>query len=149
MPRTGTFGYHVDGGSDPSAVVELFADHAQHEELHPLIVKVESAPPPAGAVKRFLITDRLAFGPLRFPITYVADVLRVEPDRVVTVAGQRPRITVRNDMVLTTVDGRCRADVEITITAPTLLFPYTFRQARAAHRTLADRMREVLSRPVA
>ncbi|MGX6605530.1 hypothetical protein ACWKSP_25880 [Micromonosporaceae bacterium Da 78-11] len=108
MSRTGTFHYQVQAGDDPTAAIALFADLSQHAELHPLIVKVESAPPPDGALRRFVITDRMAYGPLRFPITYVADILSVTADRVITVARQKPSVTVRNDTRLTTVDGHLR-----------------------------------------
>ena len=147
MSRTGSFKYQVDAGSDPAAAIAVFSDFSHHDELHPLIVKVESAPPPEGVIRRFLITDRMAWGPLRFPITYTADVVTATPDRVVTVAHQKPDVTLRNDTRLTTVDGRVRADVEITITAPAPLYAYAFRQARTAHLELAGRIAELLARP--
>jgi hypothetical protein len=147
MARTGSFGYRVDAGEDPAAAMALFAELSRHAELHPLIVKVESAPPPAGAIRRFVITDRMAYGPLRFPITYTADVLALTAERVHTVAHQKPRVTVHNDTRLTTTDGQVQADVKITITAPTALFGYTFRQARTAHLELADRIRDLLNPP--
>jgi hypothetical protein len=145
MSRTGSFKYQVDAGNDPAAAIAVFSDFSDHAELHPLIVKVESAPPPEGAVRRFLITDRMAWGPLRFPITYTADILSVTPDRVVTVAHQKPDVTLRNDTHLTIVEGHVRADVEITITAPKPLFPYAFRQARTAHPELAARIAKLLA----
>jgi hypothetical protein len=147
MSRTGSFNYQVDAGKDPAAAIALFSDLSHHDELHPLIVKVEPAPAPEGAVRRFLITDRMAWGPFHFPITYTADILSVTPDRVVTVAHQKPDVTLRNDTRLTTVDGRVRADVEITMTAPAPLFGYAFRQARAAHLELAGRIAAFLARP--
>lgn len=147
MSRTGSFKYQVDAGEDPAAAIAVFSDFSHHDQLHPLIVKVEPAPPPEGAVRRFLITDRMAWGPLRFPITYTADVLSVTPDRVVTVAHQKPDVTLRNDTRLTTVDGRVRADVEITITAPAPLYAYAFRQARTAHLELAARIAKFLAGP--
>jgi hypothetical protein len=147
MSRTGSFKYQVDAGDDAAAAMSVFADLSHHDELHPLIVKVQPAPPPEGALRRYLITDRIPWGPFRFPITYTADVLSVTPDRVVVVAHQKPAVTLRNDTRLTTVDGRVRADVEITITAPALLYAYAFRQAHTAHLVLADRITALLSRP--
>jgi len=43
-------------------------------QLHPLIVAVRERPPAAGALRSYAITDRLAWGPLRFRIGYQADV---------------------------------------------------------------------------
>ncbi|MCW2671504.1 MAG: hypothetical protein JWP14_93 [Frankiales bacterium] len=34
--------------------------------------------------------------------------------------------------------------VDVTLTAPTLLFPYAFREGRKAHLELAGRIRDVL-----
>jgi hypothetical protein len=147
MSRTGSFKYQVDAGDDATAAIAVFSDLSHHNELHPLIVKVESAPPPDGALRRYLITDRMAWGPLRFPITYTADILTVEPNRVVTVAHQKPDVTLRNETRLTTVNGKVRADVEITITAPAPLFPYAFRQARTAHLVLAECIAKLLAGP--
>lgn len=147
MARTGSFGYRVEAGGDPAAAMALFAEFERHAELHPLIVRVESAPPPDGAIRRFLITDRMAYGPFRFLITYTADVLDLTSERIHTVARQKPRVTVHNDTRLTTTDGRVHADVKITITAPTALFSYAFRQARTAHLELADRIQDLLNHP--
>jgi hypothetical protein len=63
----------------------------------------------------------------------------------VTVARQRPATTLRNVTELSEVDGAIRAEVEITMTAPTLLFPFAFRQAEQAHTELAARLSRLLT----
>lgn len=111
-----------------------------------MIVKVEPLPPGRGALRSYAITDRLRWGPFTFPITYTADVLTANDDEVMTVARQKPRTTVHNHTRLSEApDGELLIDVEITLTAPTPLFPYAFRQARTAHRALAVRLRSALS----
>jgi hypothetical protein len=144
MPRQGSFRYQVRARASAADAVALLSDYSRHTELHPLIVRVEQVAAPAGVLRRFRITDRLAFGPVRFPITYTADVLTADVDRVVTLARQSPATTVSNDTTLSEVDGDLVADVEITLTAPTVLFGFAFRQARAAHAVLAERLRAVL-----
>ena len=83
-------------------------------------------------------------GPLRFPVTYQADVLLAGDDEIVTVARQQPGTTVRNHTRLRVEGDLLRIDVEITLTAPAPLFGYAFRQARAAHLGLASRLGAVL-----
>jgi hypothetical protein len=144
MPRNGAFRYQVRARAEAADAVALLCDYTRHTALHPLIVRVAEVPAPDGVLRRYRITDRLTAGPLRFPITYTADVLRADETRVVTVAHQQPATTVRNDTALTVVDGELIADVEITLTAPTLLFGYALRQATAAHAVLADRLRAAL-----
>jgi hypothetical protein len=146
MARTGTFRYSVDAGVDRAAAIRLFSDFSRHAELHPLIVEVrEVRPAPEGVVRRYKIEDRMPLGPFHFSITYTADVLRVAEDRIVTVARQRPATTVHNETRLSLVAERLRADVEITLTAPTLLFRYAFRQAERAHTEFAARLAKALN----
>jgi hypothetical protein len=146
MARQGTFRYDVRARCAPGDAVRLLSDYRRHDELHPLIVKVEPRPAGPGALRSYAITDRLRWGPFTFPVTYLADVLVADDSEVRTVARQRPRTTVHNHTRLSSgADGDLRIDVEITLTAPTLLFPYAFRQARAAHRVLAARLSRALS----
>ena len=147
MLRRGTFRYTVQARCALADAVGLLSDFARQEELHPLIVRVQSQPPRPGAVRSYTITDRLAWGPFRFPTKYQADVLTVTDDEVVSVARQWPRTTVHNHALLRQEpEGLVRIDVEIRLSVPAPLFPYAFRQARTAHLALATRLREVLDR---
>jgi hypothetical protein len=140
LPRTGTFTYAFDAGDDMAVAVARLSDLSNHADLHPLIVAVRPAPPPPGALRRFVITDRMAVGPAHFRITYTTDLLTVTDDTLILVARQRPATTLHNHTHLSHAGDRIRADVEITMTAPTLLFPYAFDQAQRAHLALADRL---------
>jgi hypothetical protein len=144
MPRTGTFRYHFDAGRDLAVAVERLSDMATHAAAHPLIVAVRTVPPPLGAIRRYHVTDRIALGPVRFRITYTADLVTVTGDRVIFLAHQWPAVTVRNDIALSRAGDRVRADVEIAMTAPTAMFGSAFRQARRAHLTLADHLARAL-----
>ena len=146
MARTGTFRYHVEAGTDRAAAVSVFSDFFRHAGLHPFIVAVrEETPAPAGCVRRFRIDDRIPWGPVHLPITYVADVVSVTDDRVVTVARQRPATTLHIVTELREAGAALRADVEITMTAPALLFRYAFRQAQRAHAELAPKLSKLLT----
>ena len=147
MLRRDTFRYAVQARCEPSTAVNLLADFGRQRDLHPLIVDVSPRPPRPGALRSYTITDRLAWGPVRFPIRYQADVLAVTEDEVVSVARQWPRTRVDNHArVRPEPGGLVRIDVEIRLSAPGPLFPYAFHQARTAHLALAARLREVLDR---
>ena len=143
--RSGTWSYDVDVTCPPEQAMALLGDITRQGELHPLIVEVRELPPPPGAVRSYAITDRLVLGPVPFRITYHADTLSITDDEVVTVARQRPRTTVRNTTRVSATPTGSHVHVDVTLTAPTLLFPYAFRQGRRAHLALADRIRDVLS----
>ena len=146
MLRRETFDYTVRARTTVDAARAFLSDLTRQGELHPLIVRVEPRPPRPGAVAGYAITDRLRWGPVRFRVTYRADVLRITADEVVTEARQWPRTTVRNHTRLHVEPSGdlVRVDVRITLTAPKPLFAYAFRQAREAHLALADRLRPAL-----
>jgi hypothetical protein len=145
--RQGTFRYTVQARCELTDAVGLLSDFGRQEKLHPLIVRVRRRPARPGAIRSYSITDRLALGPLRWPITYQADVLKVTGDEVVSTARQWPRTTVDNHARLRQEpEGVVGIDVEITLSAPAPLYPYAFRQARSAHLALASRLRAALDR---
>ena len=145
MPKQGVFQYTVQARCSRAEAVQLLADLTAQAELHPLIVRVQPRPARPGALRSYTINDRLAWGPVRFRTTYHADVLSASEDEVVTVARQWPNTTVRNHARLRSEpEGVTTIDVQITLTAPGPLFPYAFRQARAAHLALGSRLRDVL-----
>ncbi|MGI5214518.1 SRPBCC family protein [Plantactinospora sp. CA-290183] len=141
MARSGSFGYIVQARCAVPAALRLLADLDRQAELHPLILRVRARPPRPGALRSHLITDRLAWGPIRFRTTYRADTLLIGADELVIRAEQWPRTSVRNHTRLVEEpDGLVRVEVTITLSAPTPLFRYAFRQARAAHLALAARL---------
>ncbi|MFJ6196137.1 SRPBCC family protein [Micromonospora sp. NPDC092111] len=144
MVRRESFSYTMRARCSRADAVALLSDLARQEELHPLIVRVRRLPARPGALASYAITDRLELGPLRFPITYQADVLVAGDDEIVTVARQQPGTTVRNHTRIREEGDLLRIDVEITLAAPAPLFGYAFRQARAAHLGLAARLGAVL-----
>ncbi|MEU6074739.1 SRPBCC family protein [Micromonospora sp. NPDC047074] len=145
MLRRDSFSYTVQACCSLPEAAALLADPTRQEHLHPLIVRVRRVPPRPGARASYEITDRLAAGPVRLPVTYRADVVVDDPDEVVIVARQWPATTVRNHTRLRAEpDGSVRIDVQITLTAPAPLFGYAFRQARAAHLGLAARLAAAL-----
>lgn len=143
--RHGSFQYDIAARCLPGEAVALMADVPRLAAIHPLAVEARELQAPPGALRSTAITSRLALGPLRFRITYRADVLSVTDDEVVTVARQRPATILRNHTrVRQDGDGVVHIRVEITYESPYLLFPYGFRQAQYAHRGLALGIRRVL-----
>ncbi|MEV4541289.1 SRPBCC family protein [Micromonospora echinaurantiaca] len=146
MLKRDSFSYTVQARCPVAEAAALLADPTRQVELHPLIVRVRRVRTRPGARASYAITDRLAAGPLRFPVTYRADVLVADADEIVTVARQWPATTVRNRTRLGVEPDGVRIDVEITLTAPAPLFGYAFRQARSAHLGLAARLGALLDR---
>ncbi|MFI5844310.1 SRPBCC family protein [Catenuloplanes sp. NPDC051500] len=143
--RTGDFHYTASPQCTPVEAMALLADLTRQGELHPLIIAVVRETARPGALRSYTITDAMRLGPLRFRITYQADILRQDDSTLETVARQSPNVTVRN---LTTVspDGdSTRIACHVTLTAPTPLFGYAFGQARRAHTELAARIEKRLS----
>jgi len=143
--RCGSFHYDIQARCQLEEAVALMSDVPRLAAVHPLAVEVRELEPSPDALRSTAITSRLALGPLRFRITYQADVLSVTNDEVVTVARQRPATTLRNHTRLRQDgDGMVHIRVEITFESPYLLFPYGFRQAQYAHRGLARGIKTVL-----
>ncbi|MBO4209537.1 SRPBCC family protein, partial [Micromonospora echinofusca] len=94
-----------------------------------------------GSRASYTVTDRVALGPLRLPVSYRADVLTASTEEVVVVARQWSGTRVRNHArIRPEGPDQVRIDVEITLAAPAPLLGYALRQARAAHLTLAARL---------
>ena len=145
MSRSGTFTYTIEAPCEAETAVALLADPRRSGELHPLIQSVAEVTPQPGAIASYRITDLLPLGPLRLRIVYEADVITVTATDVVTVARQRPGTTVRNTTRVAEGAAGVVIDVTITLTAPTLLFRYAFRTARAAHLELGARIGQRLT----
>lgn len=148
--REGSWDYEVVARCSLAEAVSLMSEIERLGELHPLITRVQPVPAVDGALRSYAVTDRLRWGPLRFRITYHADVVSVSEDEVVTVARQRPRTTLRSTARFspaTDAEGEAvRIAVTVVLTAPSLLFGYAFRTGRDAHLALAGRLRDVLER---
>lgn len=142
--RQGGFRYDVHARCQLPEAVALMADVPRLAAIHPLAVEARELQPPPGALCSTAITSRLALGPVRFRITYQADVLSVSEDEVVTVARQRPATILRNHTRLRPDGDTVHIQVEISYESPHLLFPYGFRQAQYAHRGLAQGIKRVL-----
>ena len=140
MSRSGTFSYTIEAPGDAATAIALLSDPRRNGELHPLIQSVVEVHAQPGAIASYRITDLLPLGPLRLRIVYEADVITITETDVVTVARQRPATTVRNVTRVATTSSGVMVDVSITLTAPTLLFGYALRTARAAHLELGERI---------
>ena len=144
--REGTWEYGVTARCALADAVSLMSDVERMGEVHPLVTKVVAVPPRPLALKSYDVTDALRWGPLRFPITYQADVLSVSDLEVVTSARQRPRTTLWITSQFQVEGDRVHIAVTVRMRAPSLLFAYAFRTGRAAHLELAERLRVVLER---
>jgi hypothetical protein len=131
--KQGIFEKEIHIQSDAATVIHLIADYSQHHKIHPLIEKVERAKEEPAGVRRYLITDRLEWGPFKFKIKYRADIIAVTEDTVHTEAYQSPRTFITNVTKVTPAGNGVRLHETITMRAPGLLFGYAFKQAQSAH----------------
>jgi hypothetical protein len=140
--KTGSFEQEVFIEADAAIVMDAISDYSQQQLFHPLIVKVVQATiVPAGILRRYVITDRLCWGPFSVKINYRADILSVTADTVHTEVHQFPGIHI---LLISTVK-RVRNGVALretfTLKAPNILFNYAFRQAEMAHAETLDRLK--------
>jgi hypothetical protein len=146
--KTGSWSYGLTARCRLEDAEALLADVTKQGRLHPLIIDVTELPAVPGALRSFAIKDRLKMAGVPFTITYVADLLSRTGTEIVTVARQQPRTTLRNVTRLTdNGDGTVTVDVEVTMTAPSLLHGYALKTGRKAHLELAERIKDVLENP--
>jgi hypothetical protein len=141
--KIGTFEHAVTISADVATVMNVVCDYSQQPQFHPLIVRVEQATTaPAGILKRYIITDRLRWGPFAFKIRYRAEILAITGDTVHARAYQFPNIRISVlTQVASTNEGVLLRET-FTMQAPTLLFNYAFGQAKMAHALSLQRIRD-------
>lgn len=142
--REGRFEWDIYLEKQPQEVLALLSDFNRHTLIHPLIIAVKQVEAPSGVLKRFLITDQIQWGPVRFKIQYRADILRITDSEVHTRAYQSPEITIDNLTRVIPEGTGSRLKETITLKAPGVLFSYTFIQAKTAHQTMLKRIKTIL-----
>jgi hypothetical protein len=147
MAREGTFEQEVFIRAPAARILDFLVDHTNHPQFHPLIIAVREVPAPPPALRRFLITDQLVWGPVHFKVTYRADVLQAGNGEMLTEAFQSPGTYVTNHSTFTAQAGGTRLHETIRLRAPDLLFGYAFRQAQSSHAELMLALKRVLEQP--
>lgn len=111
-----------------------------HDQLHPMIVSVESLPdsvaPDGSPLRRYRIVDHARMGLLTLRVRYRADVWVDASGSVVSDAYQSPGVRLHVVSRLTSEGERTRVDESVTIDAPWLLLGYVRAQAYQSHRVL-------------
>lgn len=141
--KRGSFTCEVFVKAPRNKVIELATSFEHHDTLHPLIVRVEELPAEPPVLRRFQITDQLAMGPFRFKIKYRADILKLTPDEAHTEAWQSPGVHIISHMFFIEENGGTHLREEYAVEAPSLLFGYTFKQAKAAHEQLLQGLKQI------
>ncbi len=141
MPEA-TFELSAEIAAEPARVHAFLADLHQLQVLHPLIVAIEELParPERPAAQRFRVTDRFAFGPLRFRSRYVAELEAVSESEVIGRAWQSPGITLEAHYHVAPGPAGTRLTERTRIAAPPLLFGFARRQGEAAHRATLENL---------
>jgi hypothetical protein len=143
--RRGEYRYSIDVACPADRAAALFADIPRLVSAHPLVIGIRELPATDGALHSYAVTDRIALGPLRFRITYRADVLEAGEREVATRARQSPSTTLLTRTQVTEAgDGVTHIEATVTVTTLRPLFPYTLRTARAAHLRMAEGAKKLL-----
>jgi len=142
--RRGSFHYDILARCRVEDAVALMADVPRLTTRHPLAVRVTELERAGDAIRSVAVTSRLRLGPFGYHITYRADVVKLTPDEVVTVATQRPATTLTNHARFHQEDGITHIGVDIGYESPAPLFSYGFEKAQFAHRELAKGIKEML-----
>ena len=146
LMKQGTFEKQIFIQSDVATVVGVVANYNQHHKIHPLIENVEQAQDAPAGIQRFIITDRLQWGPFKFKIKYRADIISVTEDTVHTEAYQSPNTFVENITKVTPAQNGVTLHETITLKAPDLLFGYAFGQAQTAHEEMLKRIKNFVEK---
>jgi carbon monoxide dehydrogenase subunit G len=144
--KEGNFELEIHIERQPKEVVALVSNYNLHTKIHPLILSVKQIDAPAGVIGRYLITDQLQIGPLKFKIEYRADIVRVTEDEIYTEAYQAPGTHINNLTRVTPEAGGARLKETVTLRAPDLLFGYAFNQARSAHTEMLGRIKQFMEK---
>jgi hypothetical protein len=142
--KEGSFELDIHIERQPKDILALVSNYNLHTMIHPLILSVKQVDAPAGIIGRYLITDQLQIGLLKFKIEYRADIVRVTDEEVYTEAYQAPRTHIHNLTRVTPEAGGARLKETITLKAPDLLFSYAFNQAQSAHKEMLGRIKQFM-----
>jgi hypothetical protein len=144
--KEGNFELEIHIEREPKDVLALISNYNLHSTVHPLILSVKQIDAPAGVIGRYLITDQLQIGPLKFKIEYRADIVRITDEEVYTEAYQSPGTHVHNLTRVMPEAGGARLKETVTLKAPDLLFSYAFNQARSAHKEMLARIKQFMEK---
>jgi hypothetical protein len=143
--KIGSFTKDIFIEADAAIVMGTISDYTQLHHFHPLIVKIQqAATAPPGVLRRYVITDRLLWGPLKFGITYRADIISVTASTVHSEAYQFPGTYISLASTVKSVKGGAMLSESFTLKSPRLFFGYAFRQAETAHTETLNRLKEYI-----
>lgn len=129
----------------PHNVRDFYVDLDNLRTVHPLIVSVRPVArteSPAGYQQTYRVGDRIPLGPLRLPITYVAQMTVPRIGDVRAQARQFPYIRLNTTVTFQPYEGGTRITERIVIDAPRLLAMVTRHQALKAHTAMLAGIRQ-------
>ena len=140
------FEHEVFIRSDARTVLHSVTDMNQSLLIHPLIVKVEEVPPSDGALKRYIITDSLKWGPFKFKLKYRVDVIEIAENHARLIAIPSSWMKIESLMQVTPCEGGVILKESYVMHAPSLVFDYSFKQAQDSHRISFQNLKAFLEK---
>jgi hypothetical protein len=128
----------------PNEVRDFYVDLDNIKQVHPLVVAVRATDrreTADGYVQSYRVQDRIPLGPLRLPISYVAQLHVPNTGDVTAEARQFPRVRLDTTVTFEPVDAGTRVTEHIRFEAPRALAAMTIREAVKAHTAMLAGMR--------
>ncbi len=145
--KIGSFTKDIFIEADAVIVMGAISDYTQLHRFHPLIVKIQqAATAPPGVLKRYAITDRLFWGPLKFNITYRTDIISITANTLHSEAYQFPGTYISLISTVKSVKAGTMLSESFTLKSPRLFFRYAFRLAENAHIETLNRLKEYIEK---
>ena len=129
-----SFEHEIFIRSDVRTVLQAVTDMKQSLSIHPLIIKVDEVPPSDGALKRYIITDSLKWGPFKFKLKYRVDVIEVAENHARLIAIPSSWMKIESLMQVSPREDGVTLKESYVMHAPALVFDYSFKQAQESHR---------------
>ena len=128
----------------PNEVRDFYVDLDNIKQVHPLVVAVRATDrrdTADGYVQSYRVQDRIPLGPLRLPISYLAQLQVPNTGDVTAEARQFPRVRLDTTVTFEPVDAGTRVTEHIRFEAPRALAAMTIREAVKAHTAMLASMR--------
>jgi hypothetical protein len=129
----------------PADVRTFYLDLDNIKAVHPLVVSVQTtarSETPQGYVQTYRVRDRIPFGRLTLPISYVATLTVPVTGDVLADSAQFPAVRLHTVISFDPVDGGTQVTERMQITAPRPLAAITVREAVDAHAVMLAGIRQ-------
>lgn len=135
---------------EPAFALAFLSDLSNHHDLHPFLVRADIVATYHNAqgqqVRQYRIIERPRLGPLRYTISFRADLTIVDESSYASEVWAALGTRLRNRMECAAEGAGTRIRETVEVEAPRLTLSYVRRQAHAAHARTLRLLPEVLEK---